>query len=62
MVANRSADSQIMMKDYISNQKQWEAQQVKSAPETPSGPEDEERELTAENAESEGLLPVTYLR
>ncbi len=50
------------MEDYISNQKQWEAQQVKSAPETPPGPEDEERELNAENVDCEGLLPVTYLR
>lgn len=42
----------------MSSQKRWEEQQVKTAPQAPILPEDEEMELKAEVSRSEGLLAV----
>lgn len=47
---------QILRKDYVSGQKQWEEEQVKAAPQPPVLPEDEEMELKTEVSRSEGLL------
>jgi hypothetical protein len=45
-----------LREDYVLSQKQWDAQQVRAAPETPNVPEDEERDLKAGISQSEGLL------
>ena len=42
----------------MSNQRRWEEQQNKAAPQAPILPEDEEMELKAELSRSEGLLPT----
>lgn len=40
---------QILREDYVSQRKQWEEEQAKSAPEMPTSPDEEEKEVRQES-------------